>query len=59
MLSIFEGVQKCRFLGTGIIEKYEMAVFYLNVAGYNDLVDPVAIEKHTGFSKLTLEWNPT
>ena len=33
----------------GQINKYELAVFFLNVAQYEDLVIEKDIEKHTGF----------
>ena len=35
--------------GDGKINKYELAVFFLNVAQYDDLVVEADIEKHTGF----------
>ena len=39
--------------GNGMIDKYEMAVFFLKVASYEELVVKNDIEKYTGFSPPT------
>ena len=38
--------------GNGMIDKYDMTVFFLNLASYECLVDRRNIKKYTGFSPI-------